>query len=42
MNADGSALKGKAWTASELRKLAPAERDAILEAAAARAEEVAL
>lgn len=27
------------WTASELRKLPPAERDAILEAAAALAEE---
>ncbi|HVA49160.1 MAG TPA: hypothetical protein VNH11_22545 [Pirellulales bacterium] len=29
----------KRWTAAELRKLPPAERDAILEAAAAMAEE---
>jgi hypothetical protein len=28
----------KRWTAAELRKLSPAERDAILEAAAALAE----
>jgi hypothetical protein len=40
MHADGSALKGKTWTASELRKLPAAERDAILEADAARAEEI--
>jgi hypothetical protein len=30
---------GKRWTAAELRKLPPAERDAIMEAAAALAEE---
>ncbi|HVS35608.1 MAG TPA: hypothetical protein VMS17_08500 [Gemmataceae bacterium] len=30
---------GKRWTASELRKLPPEERNAILEAAAALAEE---
>jgi acyl-CoA reductase-like NAD-dependent aldehyde dehydrogenase len=30
---------GKPWTAGELRKLPPAERDAIMEAAAALAEE---
>jgi hypothetical protein len=30
---------GRRWTAAELRKLPPAERDAILEAAAALAEE---
>jgi acyl-CoA reductase-like NAD-dependent aldehyde dehydrogenase len=29
----------KRWTAAELRKLSPAERDAILESAAALAEE---
>jgi len=29
---------GKRWTAAELRKLPAAERDAILEAAAAKAE----
>jgi hypothetical protein len=30
---------GKRWEASELRKLSPEQRDAILEAAAAQAEE---
>jgi hypothetical protein len=30
---------GRRWTAAELRKLPPAQRDAILEAAAALAEE---
>jgi hypothetical protein len=40
MNADGSTLKGKAWTAWELRQLPAAERDAILEAAATLAEEI--
>jgi hypothetical protein len=30
---------GKRWTAAELRKLPPGQRDAILEAAAAQAEE---
>ena len=30
---------GKRWTAAELRKLPPEQRDAILEAAAARAAE---
>ena len=33
------ALPAKRWTAAELRKLPPAERDAILELAAAQAEE---
>ncbi len=33
-------VHGKKWTAAELRKLPAAERDAILEAAAAMAEEI--
>lgn len=33
------AASAKRWTAAELRKLPPAERDAILEEAAALAEE---
>lgn len=33
-----NAVAGKRWTATELRKLPPAERDAIMEAAAALAE----
>jgi hypothetical protein len=37
MSADATAPLGKTWTAAELRKLPPAERDAIL-SAAARAE----
>lgn len=32
------AVLGKRWTAAELRKLPPVERDAIMEAAAALAE----
>ncbi|HTU89441.1 MAG TPA: hypothetical protein VMF69_05030 [Gemmataceae bacterium] len=38
MNIPNAAAR-KRWTADELRKLPPAERDAILEAAAALAEE---
>ena len=38
MSADPAKLSGKRWTAAELRKLPAAERDAILEAAAAMAE----
>jgi hypothetical protein len=34
-----NAVENKRWTAAELRKLPPAERDAIMEAAAALAEE---
>ena len=40
MNPDKPPVKGKTWTAAELRKLPAAERDAILEAAAAVAEEI--
>ena len=40
MNPDSSSLLGKKWTATELRKLSTEQRDAILEAAAARAEEI--
>jgi hypothetical protein len=39
MNAQNTASTVKRWTAAELRRLPPAERDAILEAAAALAEE---
>ena len=39
MNVDDSALTNRRWTAAELRKMPPKERDAILEAAAALAEE---
>lgn len=38
MTPQTSSSAPKRWTASELRKLPPAERDAILEAAAALAE----
>ena len=38
MTVDQVTPTGKRWTASELRKLPPAERDAIMVAAAARAE----
>jgi hypothetical protein len=38
MSAETTATLGRRWTAAELRKLPPAERDAILAAAAARAE----
>ena len=37
--ADETATTKKTWTATELRKLPAAERDAIMEAAAALAEE---
>jgi hypothetical protein len=40
MNADRSPPLDKKWAASELRKLPREERDAILQAAAALAEEV--
>lgn len=39
MNANNVTPARRRWTAAELRKLPPAERDAILEAAAALAEE---
>jgi hypothetical protein len=39
MSAEDTAPTGRRWTATELRKLPPAERDAIMEAAAALAEE---
>jgi hypothetical protein len=39
MNSQTTPQTQKRWTAAELRKLPPAERDAILEAAAALAEE---
>jgi len=39
MNAKNVTTTWKRWTAAELRKLPPAERDAIMEAAAALAEE---
>jgi acyl-CoA reductase-like NAD-dependent aldehyde dehydrogenase len=38
MSAETTTTLGKRWTAADLRKLPPAERDAILAAAAARAE----
>ena len=39
MAAEPSTPTGRRWTAAELRKLPPEERDAVLEAAAALAEE---
>ncbi len=39
MNGEGLAPIEQAWTATELRKLPPAQRDAILEAAPHLAEE---
>jgi hypothetical protein len=39
MNVKNSTPLGRRWTAAELRKLPPAQRDAIMEAAAALAEE---
>ncbi len=39
MNGEGSAPREQAWTATELRKLPQAQRDAIMEAAACLAEE---
>jgi acyl-CoA reductase-like NAD-dependent aldehyde dehydrogenase len=38
MNIETVTTSGKQWTAAELRRLPAEERDAILEAAAARAE----
>ena len=38
MSTDNAALTNRRWTATELRKLPPKERDAILEAAAVLAE----
>jgi hypothetical protein len=40
MHSDQSSLLGKNWTAAQLRKLPAEDRDAILEAAAALAEEL--
>ena len=40
MNSDNSSLLRKNWTAAELRKLPAQERDAILAAAAALAEDL--
>ncbi len=40
MNPDSSSLLKKNWTAAELRKLPAQQRDAILEAAFAVAEEI--
>ena len=39
MNVKNSTPLGRRWTAAELRKLPPAQRDAIMEAAAVLAEE---
>jgi hypothetical protein len=39
MSADNGTVTGRRWTAAELRKLPPEERDRILESAAALAEE---
>ena len=39
MNDKITVPQGRRWTAAELRKLPPAQRDAIMEAAAALAEE---
>jgi hypothetical protein len=39
MNPEGVPPSAKKWTVAELRKLSPEERDAILAAAAALAEE---
>lgn len=39
MHLDNSTSVGKQWTAAELRKLPPEQRDAIMEAAASLAEE---
>jgi len=39
MNAGNAKPLGRRWTAMELRKLPPAQRDAVIEAAAALAEE---
>jgi acyl-CoA reductase-like NAD-dependent aldehyde dehydrogenase len=39
MNVDNAPSLCRRWTTAELRKLPPEQRDAIMEAAAARAEE---
>ena len=39
MNAENTMPPSRRWTAADLRRLPPAQRDAIMEAAAARAEE---
>jgi hypothetical protein len=39
MNVENAIPLGRRWTAAELRELPPAQRDAIMEAAAALAEE---
>ena len=39
MSAEKSTLPGRRWTAAELRKLPPEQRDAILETAATLAEQ---
>jgi hypothetical protein len=39
MDVKNASPTGRRWSAAELRKLPPAQRDAILEAAAARAED---
>jgi hypothetical protein len=39
MNVENTPTTDRTWTATELRKLPPAGRDAIMEAAAALAEE---
>jgi hypothetical protein len=40
MNSEQPTPKGKTWTAAELRRMPAEQRDAILEAAAAAAEEI--
>ena len=39
MSTENAMRRGRRWTAAELRKLPPEQRDAIMEAAAALAEE---
>jgi hypothetical protein len=39
MNVENKPTTSRRWTAAELRKLPPAERDAIMEAAATMAED---
>ena len=39
MSTENAIRLGRRWTAAELRKLSPEQRDAIMEAAAALAEE---
>jgi hypothetical protein len=40
MHSDNAPLLGKSWTAAQLRKLPAEQRDAMLEAAAALAEQL--